>query len=255
MFGDEVNITTEGQRHLGPVIGSQEFKDQYFQEKVLGWKGELKALSEIARSQRHAAYTVFTKGYKSKLTYFMRTIESFEDYVDPAASWSITAPQIDSITTQSMFMVAGENSIEELKRQHQALKTASVKMRMESIDSTLPSDLQRSVNQSRDKGASSWFTAVPLFDQGLVLNKQKFRDSLRLRYNMPLYDLGQASVFVVRSIPSAMPCHAKRKGSWRRDMIVFATYLPHLLVRFAPTLKSNHNYNLSIMSDSTSEAR
>ena len=143
VFGDEVNITTEGQRHLGAFIGSQEFKDQHCQEKVLGWKGELEALSEIARSQPHAGYTVFTKGYKSKFTYFMRTIESFEDYVDPAASRSITAPQVDSITTQSMFMVAGENSIEELKRQHQALKTASVKMRMESIDSTLPSDLLR----------------------------------------------------------------------------------------------------------------
>ena len=74
VFGDEDNITTEGQRHLGAVIGSQEFKDQYCQEKVLGWKGELEALSEIARSQPHAAYTVFSKGYKSK---------SFEDYVDP----------------------------------------------------------------------------------------------------------------------------------------------------------------------------
>ena len=169
----------------------------------------------------------------------MRTIESFEDYVDPiqeaiddlllptlfgqkeplpsdlrqlatltpaqggrgvpdlrfegpqqfAASTLITAPHVDSITTQSMFMVAGENPTEELKRQHQALKTASVKSRMESIDSTLPLELLRSVNQSRDKGASSWLTAVPLVDQGLVLNKQEFRDSLRLRYNMPLSDL------------------------------------------------------------------
>ena len=42
-------------------------------------------------------------------------------------------------------MVAGENSTEELKRQHQALKTALVKSRMESIDTTLPSDLLRSV--------------------------------------------------------------------------------------------------------------
>ena len=147
VFGDEVNVTTEGQRHLGAVIGSQEFKDQYCREKILRWKGELKALSEIARSQPHAAYTVFSNGYKSKFTYFMSTIESFEDYVDPiqeaiddlllptlfgqrspflaiqivtltpaqgglgipdlrfqapqqfAASTSITAPHVDSITT------------------------------------------------------------------------------------------------------------------------------------------------------------
>lgn len=83
VFGEEVNITTEGQCHLEAVIGSQEFKDKNCQEKVLGWKGELEALSEIARNQPHAAYTVFTKGYKSKFTYFMRTIGSFEDYVDP----------------------------------------------------------------------------------------------------------------------------------------------------------------------------
>ena len=101
----------------------------------------------------------------------------------------ITAPHVDSITKQSMFMVAGENSTEELKRQHRALKTAPVKSRMESTDSTLPLELLRSVNQSRDKGASSWLTAVPLVDQGLVLNKQEFRDSLCLRYNMPLSDL------------------------------------------------------------------
>ena len=36
VFGDEVNITTEGQRHQGAVIGSQEFKDQYCREKVFG---------------------------------------------------------------------------------------------------------------------------------------------------------------------------------------------------------------------------
>ena len=180
VFGDEVNVTTEGQRHS--VIGSQEFKDQNCREKILRCKGELEALSEIARSQPHAAYTVFSKGYKSKW---------FEDYVDPiqeaiddlllstlfgqteplpgdlrqlvtltpdqrglgvpdlrieapqqfAVSTLITAPHVDSTNTQSMFMVAGENSTEKLKRQHQALKTAPVKSRMESIDSTLPSDL------------------------------------------------------------------------------------------------------------------
>ena len=151
-------------------------------------------------------------------------------------------------------MVAGENSTYELKRQHQALKTASVKSRMESIDSTLPSDLLRSVNQSRDKGASSWLTAVPLVDQGLVLNKQEFRDSLRLRYNMPLSDLPSKCVCGEKyTVCHALSC--KREVSWRRDTMVFPAYLPHLLVRFAPTLKSNHNYNLTIMSDSTSEPR
>ena len=51
--------------------------------KVLRSKGELGALSGIAWSQPHAAYTLFTKACNCKFTYFMRTIESFEEYVDP----------------------------------------------------------------------------------------------------------------------------------------------------------------------------
>ena len=60
---------------------------------------------------------------------------------------------------------------------------------MDSIDSSLSPDLLRLVNQSRDKGASSWLNAMPLTDQGLALNKQEFRDSLRFRYDLPLTDL------------------------------------------------------------------
>ena len=43
----------------------------------------MEALTEISKSQPHAAYVAFTKGFKSKFTYYLRTIESFEEYVDP----------------------------------------------------------------------------------------------------------------------------------------------------------------------------
>ena len=48
VFGDDFNITSEGQCHLEAVIGSQEFKDQYCWKKVLGRKRELEARSQIA---------------------------------------------------------------------------------------------------------------------------------------------------------------------------------------------------------------
>ena len=65
-FGQEFNITTEGKRHLGAVIGSQEYKDQYCDEKFQGCKREIELLAEIVKSQPHAAYCAFTKGDKSK---------------------------------------------------------------------------------------------------------------------------------------------------------------------------------------------
>ena len=83
MFGDEVNIATDGHRHPGAVIASQEYRYQYCGEKIRIWKEEIERLSEIAKSQPHTADIAFTKAYKSKFTKFMRTIDSFEDYVDP----------------------------------------------------------------------------------------------------------------------------------------------------------------------------
>ena len=40
-----------------------------------------------------------------------------------------------------------------------------------------------------DKGASSWLNAIPIEENGQALNKQEFRDSLCLRYNLPLPNL------------------------------------------------------------------
>lgn len=239
VFGKEVNITVDGKRHLGAVVGSKDYKDQYCNEKVSAWRREIETLSEIATSQPHAAYVAFTKGYRSKFTYFMRTIESFEDYVDPihevlndvflptifgqneqfpdelkelftlppaqgglgmpnlkvespqqyAASISITRSHVDSITMQSTMMKKSEPSIDDLKKHQQSLKATYLKSKMETIDASLPSDLLPLVNQARDKGASSWLNAIPLEEQGLQLNKQEFRDSLRIRYNLPLSGL------------------------------------------------------------------
>ena len=66
-FQETVNITTEGQRHLGVVIGSSEFKGQYCAEKINKWKDELLTLSEIAETHPQMAYAVYIKGYISKV--------------------------------------------------------------------------------------------------------------------------------------------------------------------------------------------
>jgi len=234
MFEGKVNISTEGKRHLGAVIGSKQYKDEYCKEKINKWKEELELLSVIGQSHPHAAYIAYTKAFKSKFTFYMRTIESFEEFVDSvddvlsgsflptlfgqdeplpekllevitptlgglgvqslkeeapkqiAASKVISEPHVKTIRNQSMKT---PDPSEELKKQQQSLKSAGLKSKMNRIDAVLSPDLLTHVNQARDKGASSWLNALPLKDQGLALNKQEFRDSLRLRYNMPLKEL------------------------------------------------------------------
>ena len=107
-------------------------------------------------------------------------------------------------------MAPGESSTEEFRRHYQSLKRARDKEKMESIKSTLYPDLLRLVNQSRGKSASSWLNVMPLADQGLALNEQEFRDSLRLRYNLPLVDPPSLRVCVGINLLQAMPSHAER---------------------------------------------
>ena len=83
IFGDMVNITTEGKRHLGAVLGSSKFHDEYCDDLVSNWVKELTVLCEIAKTKPQCAYTAYVKGYRSKFAYFLRTISNFSELLSP----------------------------------------------------------------------------------------------------------------------------------------------------------------------------
>ena len=76
--GTDINITTDGKKHLGASIGSIMYRKQYINEKVDNWIRELSLLSEIALFAPQEAYTCFTAGYKHKLNFCMRTIPDID---------------------------------------------------------------------------------------------------------------------------------------------------------------------------------
>ena len=79
----DINITNEGQRLLGAVIGSTTFKEEYVNSKVETWCNELNRLSDIAKCHLPAAYAAFVQGYKHKFTYCMRTIPDIGHLLKP----------------------------------------------------------------------------------------------------------------------------------------------------------------------------
>ena len=72
-FGNTgINITEDGQRHLGVFIGSIEYCENYVTQKVNTWLDELIMLFDITRIEPQAAYSCFVSAYK--VTYIMRIV-------------------------------------------------------------------------------------------------------------------------------------------------------------------------------------
>ena len=63
-----INITEHDKLHLGAVISSMEYCENYVTQKVNTWLDELNMLCDIAKIESQAAYTCFVSWYKHKLT-------------------------------------------------------------------------------------------------------------------------------------------------------------------------------------------
>ena len=117
-------------------------------------------------------------------------------------------------------MPVGEQTLKDLKRQQQPLKTTTANMRREAIDAFLSPDVIRSTMQARDKDASSWLNTVPIEEQDLTLNKQQFWDSLRLRYNLQGADLpGHCACGDRFTVSHALSCKTRSFVAQRHDGI------------------------------------
>ena len=108
----KVNITTKGRKHLGAVIGSNEYKDNYVSEKIDNFVNQLRSLTEIAKFEPQCAYACLTKGLLSKLTYVMRTIPEIQHHLQ----------RIDNIIlTEFLPTLFGGKQISDLERRIMAL--------------------------------------------------------------------------------------------------------------------------------------
>ena len=81
--GTAINISTQGQSHLGAALGSREYLEEYVGSKVEDWVSQVVKLAEFAMSQPQACYAAFTFGLRHRWTYLFRTLPDIEDLVEP----------------------------------------------------------------------------------------------------------------------------------------------------------------------------
>ena len=81
--GTGIKITLTGERHLGAVIGSPEFRSEYVRNKVHKWIDDVKQLALIAKEEPQAAYSAYTKALSMRWCFVQRTIPDTKDYFIP----------------------------------------------------------------------------------------------------------------------------------------------------------------------------
>ncbi len=72
--GSGLEIVSDGRRHLGAVIGSEQFRTTYVTEKVSKWVEDITELSKIAAEDPQAVLSAYTKGICHRWTFIQRTI-------------------------------------------------------------------------------------------------------------------------------------------------------------------------------------
>ena len=84
IFADTgIKITTDGERHLGAVIGSEAFREKYITEKIKNWVKDVEQLSEIAKDEPQLAHSAFTKALSMRWSFMQRTIPDISHHFTP----------------------------------------------------------------------------------------------------------------------------------------------------------------------------
>ena len=73
--GTGIDVRYDGCRYLGGALGQPEFCQAFMATMAEKWCWQLMLLSELAQTQPHAAYALFTKGLSSQWRYHIRVTE------------------------------------------------------------------------------------------------------------------------------------------------------------------------------------
>lgn len=101
VFGDTaIKISTQGQKHLGTVLGSRTYLEEYMKGKVEGWVEQVAKLAEFATANPQASYAAFNIGLKHRWTYYLRTLPDIEELLEPLerAIGNVLTPAVTGLT-------------------------------------------------------------------------------------------------------------------------------------------------------------
>ena len=111
-----INVTTEGHKHLGAVLGPRSQLDEYVCEKVVDWVNKVTRLVDFAVSQPWACYCMWLSRLwvKDRRTYFLKMLPDIDTLLEQL-ELAIAEVLIPSIT-ECNYSLAEQELLELLVR-------------------------------------------------------------------------------------------------------------------------------------------
>ena len=107
-----------------------------------------------------------------------------------SASIAITGKLKELIINQEMTLKEyDQKMVNEVSKSISSLKEEALKVKAAEIKANLDDNKARLFQLAQEKGCGSWLTALPIQSMGYVLNKEEFKDSVRLRYGWPITNI------------------------------------------------------------------
>ena len=174
-----INVTVQGQKHLGAATGSREHLEEYVSKRVSTWINDIAKLAEFSLSQpqdlletlenaiSHASFLPCNQLDRNILALPVRlgglglgnpSLEARREY---ASSVKVTKPLVEQIVSQSHQLP--EDSLTKLAQQEvRSERSKELEHRAERIKEMAPRKTQRALDLAAEKGTSGWFTVLPL---------------------------------------------------------------------------------------------
>ena len=183
---------------MGAVIGTEENKENYINDKIREWTKEINMLADIATTYPQAAYKIYVTSYQQKLVYLLRTNPNIEDQLKKVN---------EAVRHKLIFAETSENEYKDSRRitsnlQTQALRTNNnegktrdeikaehQKRNQEKFQQFLTTSdekTKRMMETLNQKEVSNWLTNLPMNKLEYELTKQEFSDAIKIRCNWPL---------------------------------------------------------------------
>ena len=124
----------------------------------------------------------------------------------------ISAPLVQRILHQGHQLNYCQVARQETKTRARSNKRAKQRENARNLKSQLSAPLQRSMELSQEKGASSWLAALPIDEHGFALHKSPFRDALSLLDMGGHFRIHLLLAAVATHSLLSMPCLANQEG-------------------------------------------